>query len=76
MFSLIITIISIALVAALAVATLYFGGDAMSKGDASARATQIVTQGQQVLSAADLFRADKGRWPNSLEELVAGSYLK
>lgn len=76
MFSLIITIISIALVAALALATLYFGGDAFNKGDAQSRATQVVTQGQQVLAASDMFFADKGRWPNSIEELVASDYLK
>lgn len=76
MFSLIVTVISIALVAALAAATLYFGGDAMAKGDAAARAAQILIQGQQVLSAADLFKADTGRWPNSMEELVASEHLK
>lgn len=76
MFSLIITLVSIALVAALALATLYFGGDAFNKGDASARAAQIVIQGQQLLSAADLFFADKGRWPASVDELVSTDYLK
>lgn len=76
MFSLIITIISIALVAALALATLYYGGNAFNKGDAQSRAAQVVVQGQQILAAADLFFADTGRWPTSLEEMVAQNYLK
>lgn len=76
MFSLIITLISIALVAALAIATLYYGGTSWGKGGESARAAQIMTQGQQVLGAADTFRAERGRWPNSMEEMVAEKYLK
>lgn len=76
MFSLVVTIISIALVAALTLATLYYGGDSFNKGDASARAAQVVLQGQQVLGAADLFKADNGRWPDSMQELVDGKYLK
>ena len=42
MFSLIITIISIALVAALAVATIYYGGDAFNQGTTKAKASTIV----------------------------------
>lgn len=76
MFSLIITIISIALVAALALATLYYGGSSFNKGDAQSRATQVVVQGQQLLAAADLFYADNQRWPASMDELVEKSYLK
>lgn len=51
MFSLIVTIISIALVAALALATLYYGG------------------------AAELYRADIGAYPLSMDDLVAQKYL-
>lgn len=76
MFSIIITIIAIALVAALALATLYYGGDSFNKGGSAARASQIVAQGQQVLGAAELFRADRGRWPHSMEEMVSLNYLK
>lgn len=44
MFSLIITIISIALVAALALATLYYGGDAFRDGHAAAQASKLKAQ--------------------------------
>lgn len=76
MFSLIITIISIALVAALALATLYYGGSAFQRNSAGAKATQVLVQGQQLISAAELYRVDHGKWPESKEQLVAGKYLK
>lgn len=70
MFSLIITIISIALVAALALATLYYGGQSFTKSDVQAQAAKVHVQAQQVLGAAELYRADHGRWPMSLETLT------
>ena len=63
MFSLIVTITSIALVAALALATLYYGGSAVNKGAADATAAKILLQGQQLLGAAELYKADTGKWP-------------
>lgn len=75
MFSLIITIISIALVAALALATIYYGGDAYTRGQAEANATRILNQGQQILGAAELFRLQNGTWP-TVERLVADDFLK
>lgn len=75
MFSLIITIISIALVAALALATLYYGGNAFNQGAARAEASKILNQGQQLMGAADLFIAREGRVP-TLQELLDGGYLK
>jgi len=76
MFSLIITIISVALVAALALATLYYGGDAFNQGRAKANAARVANQGQQLVAAADLFRANRGRYPDSIAELVSTDYLK
>lgn len=58
MFSLIITIISIALVAALALATIYYGGTAFNKGSAAAVASQLINEGQQINGAVALYRAD------------------
>ncbi len=52
MFSLIITIISIALVAALALATIYYGGSAFNRGSADAKAAQYINEGQQLSGAA------------------------
>jgi type II secretory pathway pseudopilin PulG len=76
MFSLIITVISIALVAALALATLYYGGTAYSQAQANAKVSQIKNQAQQLLGAADLFYANKGRWPLTTQELVDERFLK
>jgi hypothetical protein len=58
MFSLIISIISIALVAALAAATVYFGGAAFNKGSAGADASTFINAGQQVAGAFTLSAAD------------------
>lgn len=76
MFSLIITIVSIALVAALALATLYYGGKAFEQSTAEAQASKIVNQGQQLLGAAELYYAEKGQWPDTLDDLVSSNYLK
>lgn len=58
MFSLIITIISIALVAALALATIYYGGNAFNKGSAEAKASQLINEGQQINGAVAMYNAD------------------
>jgi len=58
MFSLIITIISIALVAALALATIYYGGSAFNKGSADAKASQFINEGQQLTGAITMNKAD------------------
>lgn len=58
MFSLIITIISIALVAALAVASVYYGGQAFSQGTAKANASTLVSQAQQIAGANTLYAND------------------
>ena len=77
MFSLIITIISIALVAALALATIYYGGSAFNKGAASANASKMMNQSQQILAADRLYRVDhEGQMPPDMETLVTGGYLK
>lgn len=59
MFSLIITIISIALVALLALATLYYGGDAFNRGSAGAQAARLINEGQQVNGAVAIYKADR-----------------
>jgi hypothetical protein len=54
MFSLIITIIAIALVAALARATLYYRGSAFNKGSVATPSTPLLNESQQLLGAAEL----------------------
>lgn len=76
MFSLIITVISIALVTALALATIYYGGSAYKSGQADASAAKAVLQSQQLLGAAEVFYAAQNRWPDSLAEMVSLNYLQ
>jgi hypothetical protein len=80
MFSLIITIISIALVAALAVATLYYGGQQFSQGTAKANADQLITAAQQIAGANTLFANNNsglfdGNGTTGVQDLVSGGYL-
>jgi type II secretory pathway pseudopilin PulG len=76
MFSLIITIISIALVAALALATLYYGGSSWTRGNAAASAATLTNQGQQIRGAMELYYSKNSAYPATLDELVTGEYLK
>jgi alpha-tubulin suppressor-like RCC1 family protein len=76
MFSLIITVVSIALVAALALATLYYGGTAYTLGQANAQAAKLLNQGQQLLAASELFKVQNGRYPGDVPELVNTGYLR
>jgi hypothetical protein len=76
MFSLIITIIAIALVAAIALATLYYGGVIFNHGADAAAASKLLAQAQQVMGAMELYNADTGAYPATLDDLVTGHYLK
>ncbi len=76
MFSLIITVISIALVAVLAVASIYYGGSAMSQGTAKANASTLVNHGQQLNGANAMYKNDNGGTDvASVAGLVTGNYL-
>jgi O-methyltransferase involved in polyketide biosynthesis len=74
MFSLIITIISIALVAALALATIYYGGSAFTRGGDAAKASQLINEGQQLQGARTLAAAD-ARANSTMDDLTNGGYL-
>lgn len=75
MFSLLMSILGIAIIAVITLATLYYGGDAMTKGKISARATAIINAGEQIMAANELFYLDNGRRPESLEALESNKYL-
>lgn len=75
MISLIITIISIALVAALAFATLYYGTSLYTESQARAEAATLVNQGQQLMSAATLYHIERGAPAPSLQALVDANYI-
>lgn len=70
MFSLIITIISIALVGALAVASIYYGGDAFAQGSEKAGASTLVNQYQQIKGAADLYRVNNMVAATGIDDLT------
>lgn len=76
MFSLIVTIISIALVSALAVAAMFYGGNAWSSGNAKAKAAQLSSEADQLVAAINMFRLENKRLPVGLNELTQdGKYL-
>lgn len=64
MFSLIITIISIALVVALVAATMYYGGSALNQGTEKADAAAFVSGAQQITGAISLYKSLEGEHPN------------
>lgn len=76
MFSLVVTIIAIALVTALALATLYYGSSAFTRGSETANAAKVVNEGLQVHAAASLYAASTNKIASSIDELVEADYLK
>lgn len=76
MFNLIITVISIALVAVLAIATIYYGGSVWSRQGDEAAAVRVLNEAAQVKGAVELYRNDHaGSAPADLDALVP-TYLK
>lgn len=75
MFSLIISIVSIALVVALAAATMYYGGDALAGGRNSADATAYVTAAQQIGGAAVMHINTQPANPATVADLVTSNNL-
>ncbi len=77
MFSIITVVISIALVAALALATFYFGGASFLQGKPEADAARYINEGQQVSAAIRLYQAEnQGELPSDLRNDLVGRYLK
>lgn len=76
MFSLIIAIISIALIAAITVATVNHGGDALTEGTRDSFVSGTANQGQQLEAAVALHKAKKGYAPANVAALVTDKYLK
>ena len=74
MFQLIVAVISIALVAALAIASIYYGGSAFQKSSLKANVTQLVNGGQQIAGAQALYNTDWGV-SGSTAQLEDGTYL-
>jgi hypothetical protein len=75
MFSLIITIVSIALVVALVAATMYHGGDTLTQGRTTADAAAFVSGAQQVAGGATMFLSLEGAAPADVAALVTKKYI-
>lgn len=76
MFQLIVAVISIALVAVLAIASIYYGGTAFNQSQLKGQVTALVNAGQQVAGAQALFATDTGSKSADLSTLLyAGKYL-
>lgn len=75
MFSLLITILSIALVAVLAVATIYYGGPAYQNSQAQAQVARVLNEGQQLDASLTLYRNQTGMAASSFEDVVSAGYL-
>lgn len=76
MFQLIVAVISIALVAALAIASIYYGGSAFNKSSLKANVTTLVNGGQQIAGAVALYRTDNSIDPSDVATLVTYNYLQ
>ncbi len=81
MFSLIITIVSIALVVALVAATMYHGGDTLTQGRVTADAAAFVSGAQQIAGAQVMHLSLEGTAASTVTggaagtDLVADKYL-
>jgi hypothetical protein len=58
MFNLIVAVISIALIAAMAAASIFYGGESFSASSARAEAATLINQALQIDGAADLFKTN------------------
>ncbi len=77
MFSLIVTLIAVALVVILAATAIYFGSNAWQQGAAKANAAKLVAESQQLVGAINLYRTEhEGQAPSSMSNLTDnGTYL-
>lgn len=77
MFSLVVAIISISLVALLAYASMYFMGNTTSDAATTANTAQVLNTATQIQGAVNLYRNEHaGASPSSFQDLIDGGYLK
>lgn len=76
MFNLIITLVSIGLVAALALATLFYGGDIFKSAKEGAEVSRLMSESSQIRAAASAHAARESSAANTVQELVDKEYLK
>ena len=76
MFTLIVVLVTIALVALIAITSIFFGGDQFTEGVASAKASRYMNEAAQISGAINIYVSDhNGRYPGTLQDLVP-VYLK
>ena len=76
MFQLIVAIISIALIAALAAASIFYGGSAFTDSSLKANVTTLVNGGQQISGAQAIYKTDNAGAPaTDIAMLADGVYL-
>lgn len=73
MFQVIIAVISIALVAIIAIAMIWFGGSVFTTGSDRALYAQLMNHGSQIEGALKLYNADKGYYPAGTSQEVLGT---
>ena len=76
MFSLIITMIAVALVAVLALASMYYGGDSLQQGTAKANAAKYLSEANQITAAANLYKLQNNGATPTAQDLVDNDYLQ
>lgn len=72
MFNIIISIIAIVLVVVLTVATMYHGGDTVTRGREEAEIAQAVNEIGQIKAALTAYNANEGEQAQSMADLMPG----
>ncbi|MFN9470811.1 hypothetical protein [Acidovorax sp.] len=75
MYSLLISVIAIALTVAVAAASMYYGGDSLTQGRSAADATAYVTAAQQISGAAVMYQTTESAAPADVAALVTAGNL-
>lgn len=70
MVSLIITIIAVALVAALVLATMYYGGNAGADANSKAKVAKVAAEGTQISGAFELYRVQEKGLPTGTPDAI------
>ena len=75
MFQLIVAVIAIALVIALTLASIFYGGEAFTRSSLKANVAAMVNQAQQISGAHTLYKTDFSRSATNLQALEDAGYL-
>ncbi len=76
MFSLIITIVSIALVAILAIASVVYAGKAFKDADTSAQIAQTIQEGAQIAATVQVYLVYESAFPTGSAEEIGNELVE